>query len=320
MTDDPRSPEAQFLAIYRTQNESHPIDCVYRLSTRGFFSEINNLLNAMAVCLLTRMRLHVDTRKFGGLNWDALFHLPNPAPLDPDAARVPLLEADGSGGAGPAIRKVAVRLAETARDLDAGALGRFETFFDLKATLARNLLVRRFEAGDAAPGASLFEAARRQALAETPFGPDGPPVAFHVRRGDKTEGFLSGERLIVEGEDVPPEEYLAAAREARPDHDAVFVMTDDTTVLPAFEALAPDTRFVTLSPEQTGYFHAEFVRRSAEAREHAMRRLLVETQIAASAGVFVCGLKSNVGRFVHLWAAPDQRLVSVDRVKAWTAR
>lgn len=317
------APEADLIERYKARNERFLMNCIYRLSGRGFYSEINNLLNAVAICLLTGVRIHIDTSGLGrGLDWDALFHFPNPAPYVPgrEPEMAALLDVTAKEGSFYPIRKTAVDLNTKLFDFEVEPFGRFADFFAFKSALARTLLVRRFDTEAHVPGTSLFAAARADALARTPFDPDGPKVAFHIRRGDKTQGIETRKGLVIEGEDIEPKIYMRMVYRAKAPKDEIFVMTDDTSRLADFQAFAPATRFVTLSRSEQGYFQSEHNKLSSDEKNRDIRQLMLETQIAAAADLLVCPMKSNVGRFAALWGEPTQQLVSADRLKTWTPR
>lgn len=317
------APEAELHERYRDRNAGFLINCVYRLSDRGFYSEINNLLNAIAICLLTGVRIHIDTTTLGGgLDWDELFHFPNPAPHVPDRdpEMATLLDVTAKNGAFYPIRRTAVDLNTKLFDFEVDPFGRFANYFAFKSALARTLLVRKFDTARHEPGTSLFAAAKADALARTPFGPEGPQVAFHIRRGDKTQGVQTRTRLVIEGEDIEPKIYMRMVYRAKAPKDEIFVMTDDTSRLADFRAFAPKTRFITLSQSEGGYFQSEHNKLSGSEKTRDIRQLMLETQIAAAADLLVCPMKSNVGRFAALWGEPTQQLLSADRLKTWTPR
>ena len=55
---------------------------IYSLTRRGLFSEVNNLLNAIAYGLITRRRLFIDESTFGGLRWTDVFNTSLPTSED----------------------------------------------------------------------------------------------------------------------------------------------------------------------------------------------------------------------------------------------
>ena len=103
-----------------------------------------------------------------------------------------------------------------------------------------------------------------------------------------------------------------------PEIKSIFVMTDDYRVIDDFRKVGRDYSIHTLCRrEETGYSQLEFSSLDPVRKTDQIRRLIAETQIAASSDVFLGGYKSNVARFVPLWHASPERCLSIDSRKYW---
>jgi hypothetical protein len=127
-------------------------------------------------------------------------------------------------------------------------------------------------------------------------------AAIHVRRGDKS----------VECSETPDEAYLDKL-DAHSELKDVFIFTDDYTVVERLRAKRPDLRFHTLAgEEQRGYFHAEFVARSCEAKQRDLIMMLASVEAMARADLTVGTFTTNPGLFLGMYM-PENRFVSVQR-------
>ena len=61
------------LQQYRAINDNFDNPFIFKLTGRGFFSEVNNLLNAIVFGLLTQRRILVDQTMFQGMVWSDFF-------------------------------------------------------------------------------------------------------------------------------------------------------------------------------------------------------------------------------------------------------
>jgi hypothetical protein len=146
-----------------------------------------------------------------------------------------------------------------------------------------------------------------------------PFAAFHVRRGDKTGGYVVGTERVIEGESTPPSTYLRLLRRNAPDIRTVFVMTDDYRVVDGFRIAYPQYDFVsTCLADARGYHQDAFAALNVHQKELAVEQLLVETSIAARSALFLGGFKSNVSRFVPLWHTNPEVCLSVDGMRRWS--
>jgi hypothetical protein len=289
----------RFLDRYRHVNAGYGDPLVYELTQRGFFSEVNNALNAVLFGAVTGRRVSITESKSGGWRWTDLFE------------QSPALLQIGIGDADPEWV-----LSDPKQQNFRGMRWQVRQWH----RFGRPVLCWRLRLVG-----SVFSTKRR--LARVFCCPSGaepqldaltrPFAAFHVRRGDKL-GYVRHERHWVEGEKAPLTRYLDRLAREAPGLKRVFIMTDDYTVMEEFRHLAPDISFETLcEPGQRGHYEAAF---NALTREHKLARLRLlvgETRIAARSSVFSGCFKSNVSRFVALTHERPARCLSVDSQRTW---
>lgn len=291
------------LANYLAINASFPNPFLFALTNRGFYSEINNLLNAILFGLATKRRLFVDQSGFadGQLQWSDLYSSELPWSTIEHRPKI---------------------------DSHWMSLGvQSEGFEAINAPVNRWFRWRRFffsrsygylGSTRAAKGylARLF--CRPRVLLPCPGSLSTPYAAIHVRRGDKVAGYDADGRFLVEGDDVPLVSYLQLIRKKAPKVRNLFVMTDDYRVIQGLRSI--DETFQIHSfcpPTELGYTQLAFQDLSSSSKTDAIRRLIAEVEIASQSQAFVGCYKSNVSRYiVQVHAHPD-RCFSVDAFKKW---
>jgi hypothetical protein len=165
----------------------------------------------------------------------------------------------------------------------------------------------------------LQEAGRQMAELELQ---DGGFAAIHVRRGDKTRQRLKSGRMWSEGEEIPISNYLELIARHAPDARDLFVLTDDRGVVEALAQAGSGHRVVSLCPsDERGHDQASFIAALPEQRRASIRRLVVETEIAARSVFFAGGYRSNIARYIATVHRQPQCCVSVDGQAApWERR
>lgn len=288
----------QYLSI----NKSFDSPFVFCLTQRGFYSEINNLLNAVMFGLVHERRLVVDECLFGGLKWQSLFATNLPVGSAEVIARVP---ADWivSGVFSPnfsTIQKWADDRFRSRAPLAFPLLGMSGSLFHVKCEVARTLT--------------------RPPISPTfPTGLSEPFAAVHIRRGDKTEGFRGAQNsLIIEGDEIDPSAYIEKLANEAPEISSIFAMTDDFQMIEDLKNVGRDYAISTLCErEENGYWQPEFSSLEPPEKTHRIRRLIAEVQIASASSIFLGGYKSNVARYVPLLHKHPDRCFSVDAEKRW---
>ncbi len=288
----------QYLALNKTFRSPF----VFCLTGRGFYSEINNLLNAVVYGLAHKRRLIVNDSRFNDLAWRELFATSLPVASVSTIKKVqPDWHVSGAHSANfITIHGWASRRHKNRVPLFFPRLRLFGSFFQVKRELTQMLT-------------------RPQVPATFPVGLSRPFAAVHIRRGDKTEGYRDGKgRLIVEGDYVSPRAYIDRLILETPEIRSIFVMTDDYRIVDEFKQESRDYSIHTLCRrEEKGYRQPEFSSLDPGRKTAMIRRLIDETHIAASSSIFLGGFKSNVARFVPLWHAQPERCLSIDSRKSW---
>jgi hypothetical protein len=306
----------RYLAI----NDSFSNPFIFALTERGFFSEVNNLLNAVAFGLITRRRLGVDQTTFqGGMAWSDFFDADLPGPpshlsLDPE-----WLITGAQSRHFSTIRETISRKRIRVTPL---GLQSFD-IFNLRRRLAQLFCVSRTGPGF---GCSVIHTRRTLGSEASQLKMiDLRPkefAAIHIRRGDKIEGegYVDAcGRLVIEGETTPISDYINLIRKFAPAIKTLFVLTDDYAAMDELHSLAPELRLLTTCPKSsTGYRNREFLQRPLEERTEAIERILTDVQVASQSALFVGPFKSNLSRFVANVHWDPARCLSVDELRQWT--
>jgi hypothetical protein len=146
-----------------------------------------------------------------------------------------------------------------------------------------------------------------------------PFAAFHIRRGDKVEGYVIDGELIREGDNVAASAYVHLLNRRAPAVRSIFVMTDDYRCVEDVRTAAQGRIVQSLClPSERGYRQDEFSALDGERKGASLRRLVAETEIAAASSLFIGGFKSNVARFVTLCHHRPGRCFSIDGQKRWS--
>ena len=286
---------------YHQLNSSYSNPFIFRLTRRGFFSEVNGLLNAVIFGLAKRRRLIVDQTDFEGLDWNDLFvsSLPSAPPTISSGVQKEWI-VDGRGDAFKRIRKFVQRRNQFRIPLWIPDLELFGQVLQVKRTIAAIMTAPRL-------------------IATLPNSLGTPYAAFHIRRGDKTIGYGAHNGLIKEGEVTEPAMYLSVLQRYAPKISAVFVMTDDYRTIEELREIAPQMHIETFcTPRMLGYQQQEFSEKSATEKTRSLIQLITEVQIASKSSIFIGGFKSNVARFVPLWHRVPEMCLSVDGWRNWT--
>ncbi|HEY9773132.1 MAG TPA: hypothetical protein V6C81_04920 [Planktothrix sp.] len=341
---------------YREINDGFDSPFVVKLTSRGFYSEVNNALNAVVYGLLTQRRLSFDQSEF--------MKAPHIAPLSP-IPRYYLRKRnkltsflqrtiDGQSSlSGPLCRPRAANwtdfytqqlpsLSRSAlENIDPNSI--IETFRHPGFSEFRTFVFRKHDnqshinieqlgiRGNVYQAkrilAAIFCKPREKTIIPPRLGERF--AAFQIRRGDKTEGYwvrsqnhsniYMSPKLMKEGQEIPTISYLNSLIAEMPELKHVFVMTDDYTTVEQLRAEAPQIHFETLNtPADRGYRQKAFDRLSLREKLRSIRQLVSETQIAASSCFFLGGYKSNVARFITLQHQDPGRCYSVDDDREWS--
>ncbi len=301
---DERDPRQLYLSTrYARENIVKGSPFRFSLTSRGFYSEVNNVLNAIAYGLVKNRRLLVDETRFGDglLSWSDFFK--NPLPSNPTKLNHPIpWKWEVSHCLTPGFMRIQARVKawhKYHRPFCMQKFGFYRNYFSLKRQLAGYFC-------------------RPSMAISNPMLEHGPYAAIHVRRGDKTEGYVSHGKFIIESEIAPLQDYLNLVRKASSGVRRVFVMTDDFSVFAQLKDLFPELEFETLSQDnETGYRQTHFDSLSCDARRASIRRLIAEVHIAAASKVFVGSFQSNVSRYVALVHHSPGCCYGADSLRRW---
>jgi len=126
-------------------------------------------------------------------------------------------------------------------------------------------------------------------------------TSLYVRRGDKVSG------KFKEMDIVPTEEILARAN-IKDDGSAIFVQTDDFSVIEEIMKLVPSCRVITMTPPTAkGSFIEELHRLSPDEKRVHTENLLISIEVFLGGATCWTDHRSNVGRL--------QKLLAFDRVQ-----
>lgn len=277
---------------YLTLNQSYGSPFVFNLTQRGFYSEVNNLLNAVLFGLAKRRRLIVDQSGFEGQHWTDFFTADLPTAPSSLIRTVPKeWLVDGVTHPGfRLIRKWVTRRHTRFPWLWLPEIGP-GSVFDVKRSVARMLTTPRFSQ-------------------DIPSELEPPFAAFHIRRGDKLD--------TREGDHVAASAYVDLLNRKAPEVRSIFVMTDDYRCVEEIQTASPERTVKSFClPSERGYQQGEFSAMDVERKRASRKQLIAETQIAAASYLFIGGFKSNVARFVTLWHNQPARCFSIDGKKRW---
>lgn len=267
----------------------------YQLTSRGFASEINNLIFGVLHALDTGKRFSLDSSMWVAAHeegWSDYFE-----PFCGTHA-VPFIRIGSAFTVRDSIRKKQ----QLYRLTHPKALYTNEFVPSLNADSFAN---RIFEFPELGISGDVFAAASR--LAELIFRyknsiqteiesalTDMPRnyAALHVRRGDK---------LVSEAKLTDTRRYVEAVRQSKHELDAYFVSTDDYSVVEELRSLYPNCDFRTnCSPTARGYQQSDFNASDPAYRRKEMLVLMVDLEMLTRADLFVGTFSSNIGRFVAL--------------------
>ncbi|MBE9660797.1 O-fucosyltransferase family protein [Mucilaginibacter myungsuensis] len=127
-------------------------------------------------------------------------------------------------------------------------------------------------------------------------------VSIHVRRGDKDTEF----------EFVSASSYMRKLIELSEVKD-VFILTDDHRVVDDLRREFEQFNFYFLvKPNERGYVHAEFIRRSPEERKAGLVKLFASVEIMRRSELAISTFTTNPGLFLGM-AMPTDRFVSMQK-------
>jgi hypothetical protein len=290
---------------YLKINNSYSDPILHFLTSRGHYSEVNNLLNAMIFALISRRKLVIDQSRFsrGTISWNDFYSsiLPASSEVDPNSIAEQWKISDMKSTGLRKLRKFMWALEDASEPITT-ELGTYSSTLPLKRHLANLFCEPAF------PLQESLELGDEYA-------------AFHVRRGDKIQTFQNrlGEP-VVEGEYIDASSYLTRLREVNSSLQTIFVMTDDYSIVNELSELDPTIRIKTLCPpSQNGYFQHIHTRLPREKKVAEVQQLILEAEIASQSKAFIGCYKSNVSRYIAMMHRDINSCSSVDSLLSWTS-
>jgi hypothetical protein len=283
---------------------------VYGLTKRGFFSEINVMVENLAYAMAAGEDMYLDDRNFF-LPLDQLLRptLPSVADLREDLyERVTISNPKTDFPAWSHRLWSVKRACDEGLEVEIPELGFRGNWVALVALLSKRVFV------------PVEEIATAAARARTELGLDQPFCAVHIRRGDKTEGYRkSNGALRIEGRAVPFTAYAEKLALLSPGIRRVFVLSDDYRQVSEARARHPELELITLcEPGEEGYRQDAFMALRDQEKLRAVTRLIVEVLIAVHSNAFVGLYRSNVSLMIAALHPHPENCASVDQAKVWT--
>lgn len=298
---------------YQHVNESYSRPFVFGLTGRGFYSEINVLLNAVLYGLINRRRLIVDQSKFLGMEWLDFFSTGLPrAAYDPSAIEEGWVIQGVASPHFHTVRNFVIKAAAKGEELTLPDLGLRGSVFDIKRALTHTICV---PSGFASVAEARSHYVANTQLANKRF------AAFHIRRDDKVIGYEGRKgNWVIEGEDIAIPDYIQKLKTINDGISLLYLMTDDSTIVGDAEIEAEKhgmSVIHTCDEAMTGYANKGFKRLPVAEKTRQIQDLISQTWTAAGSDVFLGGFKSNVARFLPLIHLRPEQCFSVDARQDW---
>lgn len=295
---------------YRELNESFRRRLVYHVGKDfGFFVELNYMLNAMIYCLSHRIQFQIysSDANFGtGIGWTEYFQPFCKEVHEAYHAKYNFHRPTSWKNVKAIVKTMVGRIIglwvchewvllnqdvhlRTDRHFSIPELGIEGDYYHVYGILARMVWQPQ-----PAIGQQMADARLCLSLGKGYSG-------VQIRRGDK----LSESRLISGWQFI---------RELHPkDGECVFVLTDSYLELEKVRNEFPQLRFVTLcQPDETGYYHQEFVRLPPQKKKESIIRLLTSVDILLHCKAFVGTITSGPSVFLMKVRADDPCVTAID--------
>ncbi|UJR16822.1 hypothetical protein I4U23_003721 [Adineta vaga] len=262
----------------------------------GYCSEMNQLLLAFAYSVYTERHFIIDDRKWNYGKFSNYFHLPL-SQYYPHSNRVYLGKNDSENDF--------IDHAQTTRT--GNILNRF-WIASLKVQSLQNIRYVTHYLWKSLSNESyqFIEKHRIKHLSNY--------IGIHVRRGDK---------LIKEAREIPLMEYITLIEgilNRKRKMYYIFVASDDHTVIEELRELKPEWNFIGINRKKhrrintTGHDQQNFNQLSKKDKIFETRLFMCELQMLKYAKYVLCGMSSNVCRFIQaLRHQNSSTLISLDQ-------
>ena len=130
-------------------------------------------------------------------------------------------------------------------------------------------------------------------------------IGFHIRGGDK----------FLEHKIEPIENYFSKNETCIKN---VFVLTDDYTVISNIKKMYPDYSVYTLCEvSEHGYFHGDFINQDTAYKRRKLIRLFASIDILAASKLFIGTFSSNPGMYLGMRSPTISKGVDFDNWIIW---
>ncbi len=285
---------------YLSINEGFRSEVVYRLTTAGFFAELNHLTNAIIYCLLHQERFALDMLRWNaatGNGWGEYFR-----------STLPTISEVCVGAGTPFFEEIRTeivhRLFRERRKITLRQVGVRGSIFALKRGITKMLW---------APTDDIMVAAEN-VLGNLTSSID-PFAALHIQKGDKIRPYFdegTNKWIQKEAEDVHWLNYYSRLREVPDNISKVFVLSDDFAAINCLRENTSLDIYTLCLEEQLGHDQHRFNSMSESNRARECKRLIVEVEVALRAKYFIGTFSSNVSKFIALIHPSPARCFSLD--------
>lgn len=291
--------------IYQQNNSGRSRTLVYRLSGRGYASEINNMLSAILYCWVHEIEFVLHSKEWNascGHGWEEYF-----VPFYGKSGHRHLDKSFVRELLSPLWRmRLRMRLAlpwfasPCQRDVwqsmrgDEFCGGKFDIpELGIKGDIfeAKRILLNLVHVYNAQTREKIDQRIGQQLNSIKPY------VAVHIRRGDKVA------KKTKEAELIEARDYVEKILSLDADIKNVFIATDDSQVLDQFEQHCPSQwRITTFCPSsRTGHFQDNFNKKGQAQIRREMLSVFADLQALSEAHMFVGAYSSNLSRLVALF-------------------
>ena len=293
------------IALYNQLNASFGRTCTFKLGrSAGFFSEYNNMILAMAYCLIHRIRFQITSENtdFNVQKGWAGFFVPFCEEVEDD--RLHYVTENWRA----ALKNIVLH-----RHYDA-VLSLLPYLWPWKNEMRtqdvfgkcrdRKLTNRIYEIPSIGFRGSLQQLCAQlvnitwryneetQKRIEELIAPLNLPKRFigmHIRGGDK----------FVEHEMEPLHKYFDLVSDDL--NKNLFVLTDDYTIIEQIHKMYPCWHVYTLCQKtERGYFHAQFLKQSYEFQQNQLIKLFASIEVLSRSTQFIGTYSSNPGMFMGM--------------------
>lgn len=293
---------------------------VFHLTSRGFASEINNMLSAILYCLINGYEFRLSSRYWNSSyknGWSDYF--------------IEFCEEDNDYAFKNKLTCFSEIKYETLNGKIRGKIDKL--FFPKQKTILKSnstwdairneeFFSSHFSIPELDIDGDIFHAKQiilkmiyrlnpelLKAIAEKDFDSTQPYISIHIRRGDK---ITTNEAQMIEIEN-----YVESIKKLDINIRNIFIATDDYSTVESFRRLCPDWNIITFCQQaEHGHEQSIFNQKRGLEKKNVMIDLLTDIHYLSNATYFVGTYSSNIGRLVALNLG-QERCFSLDEDNIW---